>query len=457
MVYFVVAVLASLLAALSGDPDLGALLMSSGAAAAPEETMKKVKNKLEEVVDPEDGLVAKVQENTKYVSDLKGKVNRILQDVSDKVDEIKEAEEKKRNRLKSELHERLDDLEMAAGGGRRSGQSIKQRVTSAIKTSPISDMSSSVGPGAGAEAEMSLGIKDIIDAPGAGAEGVTPDIRQDDIVGDVRRSPQVVDLLPSEPISTGTAEYMREVPTGNDVGSQGEQGNALPESDYQFELRSESTEAVGHTVPVALQLLDDIGRLEAFIRRVMRTDLLNKVDKKVLTDDGTAGQLDGLVPNSRAYNSDLEAEIVDTTGNAVVTDLDRLMVAITQLTRQDFTPTGMILPALNWSSIQLIKDADGDYLFIQPQGETALRLFGLPVAATNALTEGSAHVGAYEQAAQIADREEVGVQASTEHKDNFERLVATLRAYLRIAVLVRRPDGLVSLDDELDAQQPTAA
>ncbi|WVM03032.1 hypothetical protein, partial [Salinibacter phage 8_10] len=287
-------------------------------------------------------------------------------------------------------------------------------------------------------------------------EGITPTERIPDISTEPRRTPQVTDLLPVEPVGTGSVDFVQEVATPNDVGSQGNQGDALPQSEYRFEEKTASIETIGHHVPVALQLLDDVERLESVIRRVMDTDLQNKVDRKALLDDGTSGQLDGLVPNSRAYDPNLEAEIVDSGGNATVTDLDRIMVGITQLTRDSFSPTGIILSSLNWSAIQLIKDNEGRYIFVQPQSESSPRLFGLPVADTNALPEGSAHIGAYEQAAQIADREESGVQVSTEHADNFTKLRATLRVYVRLQVLVRRPNGLISIDDELDAQAPTA-
>lgn len=447
--------LCAAVAALAGDG--GLLLLAAAPAAASEETLKELKRKIEKVVDPEDGLVKKVREMEKYQADMKQKVQNRCQEIADKVDEVKEAEEKRRQKIKEELHERLDDLAMASSNGRGGKRGLAQNVKSALKESRIgSEINSNSGANESASVNFGMGVKDIVDAPGDAAEGITPTERIPDISTEPRRTPQVTDLLPVEPVGTGSVDFVQEVATPNDVGSQGNQGDALPQSEYRFEEKTASIETIGHHVPVALQLLDDVERLESVIRRVMDTDLQNKVDRKALLDDGTSGQLDGLVPNSRAYDPNLEAEIVDSGGNATVTDLDRIMVGITQLTRDSFSPTGIILSSLNWSAIQLIKDNEGRYVFVQPQSESSPRLFGLPVADTNALPEGSAHIGAYEQAAQIADREESGVQVSTEHADNFTKLRATLRVYVRLQVLVRRPNGLISIDDELDAQAPTA-
>lgn len=450
----VFAIMAAVAALATGDPDT-ILMASGGLAAADEETLKDVRSKLKRILDPDDGLMKQINEAVDSASDAKRKVNEISKDISEKIDEIKEASEKKRQSLKQEIHERLDDLEMA-GSGSPSGKSLKQVVHSAMKSSPIGgELDATARAGAGTKVNFNgYGVKAIFDAPGADAQGITPTETQDEIVTSVRRTPTVVDLLPTEPVTSGSIEFIQEQATANQAGSQGDQGTALPEQNYEFDMVTFPIVTIGHTVPVAMQLLDDVTRLESVVRRLMRTDLQNKVDRKVLTDDGTSGQLDGLVPNSRQYNNNLENEIVDSGGNATVTDLDRIMVAITQLTRDDYTPTGIILPALNWSAIQLIKDNDGQYIFVQPQSETSPRLFGLPVAATNALDEGDAHVGAYEEAAQIADREESGVQVSTENNDNFEKLVATLRTYVRMQVQIRRPNGLVSIEGELDAQSP---
>lgn len=449
------ALVAAVVALATGEPGLA--LIATSPVAADEETLKSVKTKLEKILDPDDGLMKRVKEAEDSASQVKNKINKMSEDISDKVDEIKEASEKKRKELKKEIHGRLDDLEMAAGGS-PSGKGLKEAVRNGLKSSPIgNELTSTARAGAGAKVSFNgMGVKAIFDAPGADAEGITPTETQDEIVTSVRRTPTVVDLLPTEPVNSGSVEFIQEQATNNQAGSQGDQGTALPEQNYEFDMVTFSIVTIGHTVPIAMQLLDDVTRLESVVRRLMRTDLQNKVDRKVLTDDGTSGQLDGLVPNSRQYDNNLENEIVDTGGNATVTDLDRIMVAITQLTRDDYTPTGIILPALNWSAIQLIKDNEGRYIFVQPQSETSPRLFGLPVASTNALDEGDAHVGAYEEAAQIADREESGVQVSTENSDNFEKLIATLRTYVRMQVQIRRPNGLVSIEGELDAQSPSS-
>jgi HK97 family phage major capsid protein len=100
------------------------------------------------------------------------------------------------------------------------------------------------------------------------------------------------------------------------------------------------------------------------------------------------------------------------------------------------------LPAFNWASIELTKTTEGAYVFVNPQNQTAPRLWGLPVVPTNAMPVGESLVGDFQTAATFYDREQTGVEASTEDSDNFRKLMVTMRIYARVGVAVELPDAM---------------
>jgi HK97 family phage major capsid protein len=127
-----------------------------------------------------------------------------------------------------------------------------------------------------------------------------------------------------------------------------------------------------------------------------------------------------------------------------------------QLERNNFPPTGIVLSPLNWYGIQLTKYGDDNYQFVTPQGSAAPRLWGFPVVSSNAMREGEALVGNFEMAATFYDRRQTTLQISTENSDDFEKLMVTMRAYLRGLLAVERNNALVH-NANMDTAAPTGS
>ena len=216
-------------------------------------------------------------------------------------------------------------------------------------------------------------------------------------------------------------------------------------------MKSTVVETIGHYVRTSAQILDDAPRLRGFVDTRMRQLLALELEDQVLLGDGLSNNLNGLVPQSTAYDANLESAVVSGTA----TDLDRIRVAILQVQRANFPATGVILSPLNWAAIELEKTSEGAYKFANPQAATGPRLWGLPVVATNALPEGTGHVGNYQIAATFYDRMQASLQVSTEDGDNFKELMATIRAYLRAALAVEYPEALIDISS-MDATAPGA-
>jgi HK97 family phage major capsid protein len=433
------------------------IMLASGAAAAAgvKEQVEQVQQNLKKILDPDDGLMAQLKEVRNYQADIKQKVaNRSLEN-AEYVEEVHKAimDHKLKERLQTmqdELHERLDEIEKLGGVTPGKAQSIRKQIGDKF-VKQFQDTRNPVQESWKVNLDGMM-LKDITNAAGSAGPAIIEQQR-DDIIDIALRQVTVFDLLQSIPVSTDTVDYVVEKAVTDNAGAQPGQGATVSFSDWTFEEKSDKIETIMMKVRAAQQVLEDEQRLEAFVQTKMRQRLLLEAERQVVVGDGTGNNLLGLVPQSTSYDTNLESAVVQGT----TTDLDRIKVAILQTQRSELPATGIIMPHLNWTSIQLLKDSQGRYIFVQPQNDSTPRLWGLPVNATNVLPEGSAHVGNYQLGATFYDRQDVEVMISTEDEDNFQKLMATFRATMRGQVAVERPKALITLPSStLDADAPSS-
>jgi HK97 family phage major capsid protein len=103
----------------------------------------------------------------------------------------------------------------------------------------------------------------------------------------------------------------------------------------------------------------------------------------------------------------------------------------------------MLNPSDEWA-MRLTKDDEGKYIIGNPTMDGAFRLWGLTVVPSTVVTVGTFLVGSSSPvASQICFREGLSVELSTEDDDNFEKNLVTLRAELRAALAIYRPNAFV--------------
>lgn len=434
------------------------VMASAGAGAVSKEVKEKLDDlgkRLKRIVG-EDGLEEQVKEARDDAHDAKKKIEELSLDNAEDVDDLKEMIlDAEFESFQKELHEILDEREielkeqLKGETGKDLGDEIGEKTVEAVKESGLSRSNTSPTPEVDLKGER---LKDITNVASSGDALTDPDYRPD-ISGLQLRTPRILDLLTVFATDSDAVEYVLQSAETDNATPQTGQGSALAKTDMEFELKSEVIETIGHIAKASVQILDDAPRLRDFAQTRMRQLLELELEDQVLLGDGTGNNLNGLVPRSSAYDSNLESAVIQ--DGRTASDLDKLRVAILQVQRSNFQPTGIIMSPLNWAAIELEQTDDGAYQFVNPQTQTSPRLWGLPVVATNALPEGEAHVGNYQMAATLFDRMETTIQVSTENADDFEKLMATFRAYARLALGVEYPDALVHLDS-MNATSPSA-
>lgn len=106
--------------------------------------------------------------------------------------------------------------------------------------------------------------------------------------------------------------------------------------------------------------------------------------------------------------------------------------------------SGILLHPNDWADVQLEKDGEGQYLLGSLGAQTQPTMWGVPVIASTAITEGTVLVGDWESGAQVWDREQATVQVSFENSDNFVKNMATILCEERLALTIYRPKAFRS-------------
>ena len=247
----------------------------------------------------------------------------------------------------------------------------------------------------------------------------------------------VRDLLAPGDTESNAVAYLRELLFTNNAAPVAE-NTTKPYSEITFEEVLSGVKTVAHLMKIAKQTLDDLPQLRSIINGRLLNGLKRVEDTQLLFGSGVGNNLHGIYTQATAFAN-------PSTKTAPSNSLDVMRLAMLQVTLAELSATGHVMHDIDWTDIELIKDANTKgYLFSNPFGTLEARLWGLPVAQTNqAGMLGNFLTGSFADAAQIFDREDANVVISTENADDFEKNMVSIRAEERLALAVYRPQAFV--------------
>ncbi|WP_426618278.1 phage major capsid protein [Pseudomonas rustica] len=243
------------------------------------------------------------------------------------------------------------------------------------------------------------------------------------------------DLIMPGRTSSSSIEYVQESGFQNMAAIQATEGAAKAQSDISFSLKTTNVVTIAHWFRASKQVLSDIPLLQSYINGRAIYGLKYKEEEQLIAGNGVGGNMLGLIPQASAFNNALR--------KAGDTKIDTLRRAILQVRIAEYRASAIALNPVDWADIELTKDANGSYIWVNVQEGGAQRLWKLPVVDSNAVPEGEFLVGAMNIAAQVFDREEAAVEVSTEDGDNFRTNMVTIRAEERLALAVYREESFV--------------
>lgn len=256
------------------------------------------------------------------------------------------------------------------------------------------------------------------------------------VVPEARRTLRVRNLLTTIPTSSNAIEFVKIASHAKVVSPQTET-QAKAENEITFSTESATVQTIATWIPATKQILEDFDGLEAIIRTALLYALEEEFEDQLLLGSGVSPNLDGLVTQATAFNTAL----LGTSWNYA----DVIGRAIQQIAAaNEVSPSFVALNTADAWSLRLMKDGYGQYIFGSPSQGGVSQIFGLDMVVTNAMTSGQFLVGsAAPNVAQIRMRSDASVEISTEHSDYFIKNMVAIRAELRAALVVLRPNAFV--------------
>lgn len=261
-------------------------------------------------------------------------------------------------------------------------------------------------------------------------------IRLPGIITPYEQANVVASLFPQATTTQNAIPFMVETQTTNAAAETAEAA-AKPESALDFDESSAPVRKIATWLPVTEELFMDVPAMQGYVDARLRTFLLQREDGQLLTGDGVAPNLEGILSNGDIQTQALGADTV----------LDAVHKAVTKVRTVGFQePDAVLFHPNDWEAIRLLKTAtEGIYLWGHPSEPGPSRVWGIPVTLTTRLTENTGLVGAFAMSAMIFRRAGVTVRVADQHSDFAIYNKMAIIAEERIAFPIFRPTGFCTV------------
>ena len=262
-----------------------------------------------------------------------------------------------------------------------------------------------------------------------------PEQRLPGVVGGPEQKMWLRQLFPVFMASSSSFVYTRESTFTNNAEAQTAEGALKAESDVTYEEVLGEVSTYAHWLKVSRQIMLDSPDVINFTAQRLSYGLELQIESALINGDGAVGKLSGLldVGNFTAFSP----TIADTA-------VDSLRKARLALENANFQAGLIILNPADMSDIELLKDADNNYLVGQPVRGGLSTLWGVPVYTTTAMAAGQFIALDSQQAVSIHLREQTQLKLSDSADDNFTKNLVTMLAETRLGFAVHLPAGVIS-------------
>lgn len=250
-----------------------------------------------------------------------------------------------------------------------------------------------------------------------------------------QRQFNVMALMSSMPTNSNLVEYMRETEITGDAGSQHAESHAKSQLGITFEKVSSPVETIAGWIPISRQVVDDAPQLQAYIDGRLLYRVQAEAERQILFGSGAGGELLGLM------NTPGLQTIGAPTGND--TNLDQIRRAIARVRVNEYAATGIILHPTDYCEIELLKDSELRYIWVNVNDNGVMRLWRLPVAESTVMNEGEYLLGAFGVGAQVLDRQAATIRISENYTDYFIRNLLVILGEIRLGMAVYRPSAFI--------------
>jgi HK97 family phage major capsid protein len=230
----------------------------------------------------------------------------------------------------------------------------------------------------------------------------------------------LLDLLPSRQVVSNATEFVQ-LNFAGDANVQVDEGDVKAETEFSGLLKIAPVATVAVHTTTSAQVLDDNDSLQSELQRIMGHSVLSKVESQLLVGSGLTGHIDGLYTQATAITT-YENQVADRIGSALV-----------QMDILGYQPNVILMHPSDWFAIQILKDADGGYLYGSPSSPAQPTLWNLPVITSPSIPQGTALVGDTQQAT-MTDRMQPTIFLSRDHLDYRTRNLVLILVEARVGL-----------------------
>lgn len=244
-----------------------------------------------------------------------------------------------------------------------------------------------------------------------------------------RPAPHIADLIPQTTTGQAAVVYMEETVFSNTAAETGE-GDQFPEAQLGLEERTRQVRKIPVFVAVTEEMFEDEPRAESYVQNRLPFMIRQRLDLQILRGNGTAPNLLGTENVAGILSQAKGADPVP----------DALYKGMRRVRDTGFAePSVVFMTPEKWEPVQLLRTADGIYIWGHPSAMGPTTMWGVPVVTTTAAPTTKALLGDYTNFSELAVRRGIDIQVSNSHGDLFVRGQLAVRADIRCAVVHYRP------------------
>lgn len=218
-------------------------------------------------------------------------------------------------------------------------------------------------------------------------------------------------------------------------GATGEESGEKPEGITRWERQSATVKTIAVWIPATTRALADAPQLRSLIDSELRADVNEELEDQLLNGNGVGENFTGLANTAGVLQQAFTTDIAITARMAIT----NLLINGRQV------PTAWLMYPVDWQNFDLLQDNNGQYYWGGPMRQGNPTLWGVPVAQSFFLTEGTGWLGNWRKMV-LWDREDATIAISDSHADFFIRNMVAIRCELRAAMGVIRPTAFVEVE-----------
>ena len=373
------------------------------------------------------------QFNSAIDSKIEKSNNEVVENVVVKANEIVKSEV---SEMATKLNERLDAIEVANKKQFESKKrmSFKSALKEAFEGGAIENLAKGNSRSASFEIKADM-------TTGADFTGeVIPADRVPGYKFDPTRPTHIRQLLAQGSTQSDVVRFVKESGYSNGAAATAE-GATLTQSDFDMTAADANVRKIGTYFRISEEMLADTPQLTSYLSARAPEKLLEVEDTQILSGNGTAPNLSGIITDATAFAA---GDLADSVDNA--NDFDVIVAALNQLANANYNADTILLNPSDFHKILLLKDSQNNYLKDQVYNGLQPVFMGVKVVLNTAISAGDFLIGNFGVGTQLWVRDGINVEFFREDGTNVRDGFVTVRVSERIALTNYLPNAFVTGD-----------